>query len=100
MIDKKAYDFNKKVWHSFYQGEIHHTFGGSHRSGVGLCCLHFFEQARSGHQDNWSWVEGLKEKLFDDFQLAKDNYDYFDGCRKKLFSECEYCYFFSEVPKG
>jgi len=45
-------------------------------------------------------VEGLKEKFFDDFQLAKDNYDYFDGCRKKLFKECEYCYFFSEVPKG
>lgn len=95
-IDKKAYNYNKIVWHEHFQGELHHIFGGSQRRGAGLCCLKLFSQEGAGHHNNWERLKKLKDDNVENYFLAVKNFDTDFGCSKKIFKECGYCYFFTQ----
>ncbi len=98
----KAEKYNLKWWHRlrnpFGRYEAHHVFPGQYKSTILRCCPHFWTLAVHGHQDNWEWVEAMKELLQEDKRLLMSNQlGYSGGCIIKLWWECDKCYYFRRV---
>lgn len=95
-LNRIAYNYNKKIWHLLFNGELHHIYN---HQDVSLCCLHLFVPAKPGHQDNWEWVGMLRDKFREDYLKALKNWHKIFGCKEQLFKECEKCYFFKYREK-
>lgn len=100
-LNRKAYDWNKKLWHQNFTGELHHIYN---HHAVSLCCLRLFVPAKPGHQDDWEWVGNLRVERRQDYIDAIENYHKMFGCRLKIFKAdrklpalgCDECYFYTE----
>lgn len=61
------------------------------------CCPILWTLAKHGHQDDWRWVEDLREAFRPLYHAVKKNEMLGMGCYEKIKWECELCYFFKKV---
>ena len=88
---QKVWDKNKVFLHSTirYKGkEIHHIFN---RIGVCKCCLLLLYPATFGHQNDWKWVNDLRERFKHIKEAVLENYVRNLGCKDKIDIDCWNC---------
>jgi hypothetical protein len=84
----------RKKYDPYFKYEKHHIYL---RNGVFRCCPILWTLAKHGHQDDWKWVEDLRDAFLPLKQKVLRNV-IFKGypCYEKIKWECDYCYFFKD----
>ena len=89
-----TYNKNKVIWHTKRQlegkvvYELSHIYG---RTGIFLCCPHFWDVGERQHHDNWQKIKKLREEFREDYMKLEVNFVRKCGCLDKIFDECTWC---------
>ena len=88
---EKTWNKNKETWHQNHVGrELHHA-QRKRKNCIERCCYRLFVAGLPGHENNYKWVEEMRQATLEDFKKAKANYVRNTGCRFTLWRECLLC---------